>query len=43
MRRTQAHMLSGYLDEFMYRQQYDKKTIEIFNNLLIHISEQYPV
>lgn len=40
---TSAEMLPGYLDEFQWRQQYGKKTVEAFNNILVQIAHFYPV
>lgn len=40
---TSENMLSSYLDEFMWRQVNDKKTIEAFDNILLQISTYYPI
>ena len=39
---TTAEMLPGYLDQFMWENQYNRNK-DGFENILLHMSEQYPV
>ena len=43
MRGCHAHQLSSYLDEFMWRERYEKTTRDTLNNIMANISQQYPV
>ena len=38
-----AEHLSGYLDEFMWRERYGKTAHLAWRNLIEHIASQYPV
>ena len=40
---TTTDMLPGYLDTFMWKQQYGKTADMCFDSILLHISERYPV
>ena len=40
MNGTQAHMLPSYLDQFMWEDRFGKE--DMFDNILLHISQQYP-
>ena len=40
--RTKAEMLPGYLDQFMWENQFNRNK-DGFENILLHMSEQYPV
>ena len=40
---TSRALLSGYLDEYMWRQFNGKKTLVAYDNILDHISQYYIV
>ena len=41
MNGTHAHMLPSYLDQYMWEDRFGKD--DMFDNILLHISQQYPV
>ena len=43
MRGCHENELSGYLDEFMWRERYGKTTREAFDSIISDISTQYPL
>lgn len=42
MKGCHAHQLTGYLDEFMWRERYGSTKAEAFNSILADIAHQYP-
>ena len=41
MKGCRASQLPSYLDEFMWRERFGQTKADAFNNIMLHISEQY--
>ena len=43
MNGTSDNLIPSYIDEFMWRQFYGSTASEAFDNILLHISQRYPI
>ena len=43
MHGTTVHMLTSHLDEHVWRERYGKTSEMAVNNLMLHISQRYPL
>ena len=43
MKGCHADQLPSYLDEFMWRERFGETSRNAWNNIILHISQQYPV
>ena len=43
MKGCHSHQIPSYLDEFMWRERHGQTYMDVWNNLMLHISQQYPV
>ena len=43
MKGCHTQHIPGYLDEFMWRERFGKSSIDVYNNIILDIANQYPV
>jgi hypothetical protein len=43
MKGCHSHQIPSYLDEFMWQERYGRTFNNVWTNIMLHISQQYPV